>query len=52
MGRKQINFESAVVRLPDGSLKRLQAVLEEGESQSDFLREAVEREIKRRERKT
>lgn len=52
MGRKQINFEQAVARLPAGSLERIQAVLQDDESQSDFLREAVERELKRRERRT
>jgi hypothetical protein len=52
MGRKQINFEQTVARLPEGSLERMRAVLGEGESQSDFLREAVERELKRREKRS
>jgi hypothetical protein len=51
MGRKQINFEQTIIRLPEGSLDRIKAVLEDSESQSDFLREAVERELKRRERR-
>lgn len=38
-------------RLPAGMLARMDAVLEDGEKRSDLLREAVERELKRRERK-
>lgn len=38
-------------RLPAGTLARMDAVLDEGEKRSDLLREAVERELKRRERK-
>lgn len=49
-GRKQVNFESAIARLPLGTLARIKAALSEGEGQADFLREAVERELKRRER--
>jgi hypothetical protein len=52
MGRKQINHEQTIVRLPEGSLDRMRSVLADGESQSDFLREAVERELKRRERRS
>lgn len=50
-GRKRVNFESALVRLPEGTLARIQAALTEGEAQVDLLRAAVEAELKRRERK-
>lgn len=50
MGRKQINHEQIPARLPEGTLDRMDAVLEDGEKRADFLREAVERELKRRER--
>lgn len=51
MGRKRINEEQTPARLPAGTLDRIDAVLEESENRSDFLRMAVERELKRRERK-
>lgn len=50
MGRKQINHEQTPARFPEGTLKRIDAVLEEGEKRSDLIREAVDRELKRRER--
>jgi metal-responsive CopG/Arc/MetJ family transcriptional regulator len=50
MGRKQINHEQTPARFPEGTLERIDAVLEDGEKRSDLIREAVEREIKRRER--
>jgi len=52
MGRKQINHEQIPARLPAGTLERMDAVLEEGENRSDLIREAVERELKRRERRS
>lgn len=51
MGRKQINHEQIPARLPEGTLARMDAVLEAGEKRADLLREAVDRELKRRERK-
>ena len=51
MGRRQINEEQTPARFPGGTLDRIDRVLEEGEKRSDFIREAVERELKRRERK-
>lgn len=51
MGRPRINEEQMPARLPAGTLDRIDAVLEEGEKRADLLREAVERELKRRERK-
>lgn len=50
MGRKQINEEQMPARLPEGSLARIDAVLEDKESRAGFLRTAVERELKRREK--
>jgi len=52
MGRRQINAEQMPARLPEGTLDRIDAVLEDKESRGAFLREAVERELKRREKKT
>lgn len=52
MGRKQINHEQIPARLPAGTLERMDEVLAEGEKRSDLIREAVERELKRRERKS
>jgi hypothetical protein len=51
MGRKRINEEQMPARLPAGTLDRIDAVLDDGEKRADLLREAVEREIRRRERK-
>lgn len=51
MGRKQINEENTMARFPAGTLARIKTVLEDGEAQADLIRKAVERELKRRERK-
>lgn len=51
MGRKQINSESTIIRLPEGTLERVDASLEDKEPRATFFREAVERELKRRDRK-
>lgn len=50
MGRKQINHEQTPARFPEGTLDRIDSVLEEGEKRADLIREAVERELRRRER--
>lgn len=50
MGRKQINHEQTPARFPEGTLERIDAALDEGEKRSDLIREAVERELKRRAR--
>lgn len=50
MGRTRINHEQTPARFPEGTLDRIDSVLEEGEKRSDLIREAVERELKRRER--
>jgi hypothetical protein len=51
MGRKKINDEQTPARFPAGTLARIDAVLADSEKRSDLIREAVERELKRRERK-
>ncbi len=51
MGRTQINEEQIPARFPKGTRERIDAVLEEKEPVAEFLRVAVERELKRRERK-
>jgi hypothetical protein len=49
-GRKRINDEQTPARFPAGTLDRIDAVLRDRESRGAFLRQAVERELKRRER--
>ena len=49
MGRKQINHEQTPARFPEGALARIDATLADGDKRSDFIREAVERELERRE---
>jgi hypothetical protein len=53
MGRKRINdpADAMPARFRTGTLKRIDAVLEEREKRSDLLREAVEHELRRREQK-
>lgn len=48
VGRKQINHEQTPARFPEGTLERIDAALTDGEKRSDFIREAVERELQRR----
>lgn len=50
MGRKKMWSEDMQARFPDGTFERIEAVLEDGEDRTDFVRGAVERELKRRER--
>lgn len=52
MGRKKINDEQTPARFPAGTLERMDALLDDGEKRSDLIRQAVERELKRRERAT
>jgi hypothetical protein len=52
MGRKRINDEQTPARFPAGTLERIDAVLDDGEKRSDLIREAVERELNRRERQS
>jgi hypothetical protein len=52
MGRKRRWHEDVLARFPKGALARIKAVLEPAEDRTDFIRIAVEREIRRRERLT
>lgn len=51
VGRPRLWGEDMQARFPEGTFDRIAAVLEEGEDRTDLVREAVERELKRRERK-
>jgi hypothetical protein len=51
MSRPQINFEQIPARFPEGTKERIKVTLAEGEKTADVIREAVEKELKRRERK-
>jgi hypothetical protein len=52
MGRKQINGEQYLAKFPEGTLERIDAALEDKEPRAAFIREAVERELKRRDRRS
>lgn len=49
MGRPPMNVKPMLVRLPAGMAERIDAVAGENR-RAEFIREAVERELKRRER--
>ncbi|WP_133637033.1 hypothetical protein [Zavarzinia compransoris] len=51
MGRRKLWHESVNLTLPLGAKARMDSVLNEGEDRLDLIREAIEREVKRRERK-
>lgn len=51
MGRKKLWGEDMQARFPEGTFDRIAAVLAEDEDRTDLVREAVDRELKRRERK-
>jgi hypothetical protein len=48
MGRPRQWAEDMQARFPKGTFKRIEAVLREDEDRTDFVREAVERELDRR----
>jgi hypothetical protein len=50
VGRKKEYPDRITLPLADGVLARIDAVLSEAEPRLDMIREAIEREIKRRER--
>jgi hypothetical protein len=52
MGRKKLWHEDMQARFELGTFWRIDRVLEEGEDRTDFVREAVERELKRREKRS
>lgn len=43
--------ENMVARFPEGTFARIDAVRDDSEDRTDFVREAVERELRRRERR-
>jgi hypothetical protein len=49
MGRKRLWREDMQARFPAGTFRRIAGVLNETEDRTDFVREAVERELERRE---
>jgi hypothetical protein len=52
MGRTKKWSEDMQARFPEGTFDRIDAVLADGEERTAFVREAVERELKRRERRS
>ena len=50
MGRRKLWAEDMVARFPEGTFERIKAALVGKEDRTDFVHEAVERELKRRER--
>lgn len=52
MGRKKLWAEDMQARFPEGTFEQIDAALQEGETRTDFVRQAVERELKRRKRAT
>ena len=52
MGRKKLWSEDMQARFPEGTFEQIDAVLQDGETRTDFVRQAVERELKRRKRAT
>jgi hypothetical protein len=50
MGRKKLWTEDMQARFPEGTFDRIESVLDDGEDRTAFVRAAVERELKRREK--
>jgi metal-responsive CopG/Arc/MetJ family transcriptional regulator len=50
MGRPPMQLKATVVRLPEEALERIEALVGKNRM-AEFIRDAVERELKRRERK-
>ncbi|EJL33247.1 hypothetical protein PMI01_02209 [Caulobacter sp. AP07] len=50
VGRTKLNFDKMPGRFPAGTKDRIKLLLRVGETQTAFLQEAVEAEIKRREK--
>lgn len=50
MSRPRIYFEEMVARLPAGTFARMDRLREKREKRTDFVRRAVERELRRLER--
>jgi hypothetical protein len=52
MGRKKLWDERILLPLAAETVKRMDAALREGETRLDLVREAIEKELKRRERRS
>lgn len=50
MGRPKLWGKPVLVKLLEGTPERIDALLQPTEARTDFIREAIEREIKRRSR--
>lgn len=50
MGRKKLWHENINLTLPEGAKARMDAVLADGEDRLDLIREAIDKEVRRRER--
>lgn len=50
VGRKKLWQENLNVRLPEGAIGRMDAVLRDGEARLDMVREAIEKEVALREK--
>ena len=48
MGRKRINQERITARFPADTLERIERLLQDKETEAQFVRDAVAAEIKRR----
>jgi hypothetical protein len=51
MGRKKLWDERILLPLHSETLERIDAALDDGEARLDLIRRAIEKELKRRERK-
>jgi hypothetical protein len=50
MGRKKQFTERLTLPLPEGTTGRIDALLDKGEARLDLIREAIDKEVRRRER--
>ncbi len=50
MARPKNEHEPVLIRFVPGTKERVRAVLEEGEDHASFVRKAVDKEVRRRER--
>lgn len=48
MGRKKLWHEAVNLTLPEGAKAKMDSVLDPGEDRLDLIREAIEREVRRR----
>lgn len=52
MPRKKMNYDKMPAAFAEGTFERIEAVLGPLETRTDFIREAVEKELARRERRS